>query len=106
MRSFARCAQRVETVVIAGIYVSAFSDLPIGSLAGIRGYVKRAKRRGTSALIIAELARRQAKAAGATDVTLRTRRDDNVVRGTDGLDTFIESRMRATATGRPRLARP
>jgi N-methylhydantoinase A/oxoprolinase/acetone carboxylase beta subunit len=53
--------------------------------------------------LIGELARRLAEDAGATGVTLATQRDDNVVTGADGLQTFIESRLRATATGRPRL---
>jgi len=53
---------------------------------------------------ISELARHQAEGSGARDVTLTTQRDDNVVVGIDGLKIFIESRLRATATGRPRLA--
>ena len=57
-----------------------------------------------ASVIIADAARRLAEEGGAIDVTLSARRDDNVVRGIDGLETFIETRLRATATGRPRLA--
>ncbi len=52
---------------------------------------------------ITKAAAQLAKAAGAVDVTLSSQRNDNVVRGVDGLKTFIECRLRATATGRPRL---
>jgi len=95
-------SQRVDALITSpseGLYRCHLPD----GVADFRDLDQAARHAGR---IIADMADRLAKAAGATDVTLSTRRDDNVVRGTDGLDTFIESRMRATATGRPRLARP
>ncbi len=46
----------------------------------------------------------QASRAGAGDVQLSVDRKDKVVRDKGGLEIFIESRITATALGRPRLA--
>jgi N-methylhydantoinase A/oxoprolinase/acetone carboxylase beta subunit len=55
-----------------------------------------------------EAARAQAEAlarrAGAAELQISISRKDKVVRGKGGLDIFIESRIAATAFGRPRLA--
>jgi N-methylhydantoinase A/oxoprolinase/acetone carboxylase beta subunit len=50
------------------------------------------------------LAARKARAAGASDVELRHRREDKVHRDPSGLQIFIESRIDVTAFGRPRAA--
>jgi N-methylhydantoinase A/oxoprolinase/acetone carboxylase beta subunit len=50
------------------------------------------------------LARGQAEASGAGDIEVATRRRDRIVKGADGRDVFIETRVTATATGKPRLA--
>ncbi|WP_119460093.1 hydantoinase/oxoprolinase family protein [Rhodospirillaceae bacterium SYSU D60014] len=55
---------------------------------------------GTSAL-----ATEQAQRAGAVDLELRHDREDKVAEGASGFRIFIESRITATAFGRPRLAR-
>lgn len=51
-----------------------------------------------------EQASAQARRAGATDVQLSVTRKDTVVREKGGSEIFIESRITATAFGRPRLA--
>src|SRR5262249_43917398 len=48
-------------------------------------------------------ARARAEAAGAETIEVTVERNDTVVRNF-GADLFIESRITATATGRPRLA--
>ena len=50
------------------------------------------------------LATEQAKRAGAVDLQLRHHREDKVAEGASGFRVFIESRITATAFGRPRLA--
>lgn len=51
------------------------------------------------------LAAEQARRAGAVDLDLRYDREDKVARGPDGFTVFLESRITATAVGRPKLAR-
>jgi len=50
------------------------------------------------------LAEERARAAGSETPRLSLDRKDNIVRAADGTTTFIESRITATAAGRPRLA--
>ncbi len=93
--------QRVDALITApseGLFRCHMPD----NVADFRD-LERAAEHGMA--VITEVAAKLAEAAGAVDVTLSTQRDDNVVRGTDGLETFIESRLRATATGRPRLSK-
>ncbi len=49
------------------------------------------------------LARDRAEAAGVVDATIRTSRED-IEAEVEGQPMFIETRLRATATGRPRIA--
>lgn len=51
------------------------------------------------------LAAEQAHRAGAVDPELKHSREDKIVRGKGGFAVFLESRIVATAFGRPRLAR-
>lgn len=50
------------------------------------------------------LAESQARSAGSATPRVSVARKDNIVRAADGTTTFIESRITATAAGRPRLA--
>jgi len=50
------------------------------------------------------LALGRAQQAGAADIHVEHVREDNIVRGVGGRDIFIETKVAATATGRPRLA--
>jgi N-methylhydantoinase A/oxoprolinase/acetone carboxylase beta subunit len=93
-------SQRVDALITSPREGRYRCHLPEG-IADFRDLDAAAEHAGA---VISEAACRLAEDAGAVDVTLSTRRDDNVVRGADGLETFIESRLRATATGRPRLA--
>jgi hypothetical protein len=93
-------SQRVDALITSPQEGRYRCHLPDG-IADFRDLDQAAEHAGA---VISEAACRLAEDAGAVDVTLSTRRDDNVVRGADGLETFIESRLRATATGRPRLA--
>jgi len=52
----------------------------------------------------ARLARARAEVAGAERIEIAVRRDDTIVDGPAGARIFIETRVVATATGRPRLA--
>ncbi len=54
---------------------------------------------------IARLVLEQAHRAGADDPQVQVTRDDNIVTDGGGGSVFIESRIVATAVGRPRLAR-
>ncbi|HXH03731.1 MAG TPA: hydantoinase/oxoprolinase family protein [Candidatus Competibacteraceae bacterium] len=49
------------------------------------------------------LAEEEASRAGATDIEVKTTRQDNVVKGPDGFTVFFESEIVATAYGRPRI---
>ncbi len=51
-----------------------------------------------------EQAKQKARHAGATDIVVTVDRQDNIV-NTQGQDVFFESRIVATATGRPALAK-
>jgi N-methylhydantoinase A/oxoprolinase/acetone carboxylase beta subunit len=51
-----------------------------------------------------EQAQRLAREAGAAEPEVSVEREDSTVRGADGTTLFIETRIRATAFGRPRLA--
>jgi len=64
--------------------------------------LEAAARRGSAAA--EAMASAQAARAGASDVQISVDRKDKVVREKSGLDIFIESRIVATALGRPRLA--
>lgn len=55
--------------------------------------------------VAGELAFEQARRAGADDPKVQVTRADNVVTDSGGGRVFIESRITATAVGRPRLAR-
>jgi N-methylhydantoinase A/oxoprolinase/acetone carboxylase beta subunit len=50
------------------------------------------------------LAAAQARQAGASEVQVRTRRRERIVRDADGRNQFIDCEVAATAVGRPRLA--
>jgi len=50
------------------------------------------------------LAEERARSAGSETPKVSVGRQDNIVRAADGTTTFIESRITATAAGRPRLA--
>lgn len=52
------------------------------------------------------LAEERARSAGSETPRVSVQRKDNIVRAADGTVTFIESRVTATAAGRPRLADP
>jgi hypothetical protein len=54
--------------------------------------------------VASEQARRLAHEAGAAEPEIKLEREDKVVPGVQGMTLFIESRIRATAFGRPRLA--
>ena len=61
-----------------------------------------------AALTVAEvrrLAQEAAERAGGADIVLRHERQDNIVRDLGSRDMFIETRITAVATGRPRLAK-
>ena len=94
--------QRVDALITSpseGLYRCHMPD-------GVADFPDLDKAADHGMAIITKAAAQLAEAAGAVEVTLSSQRDDNVVRGADGLETFIESRLRVTATGRPRLARP
>jgi hypothetical protein len=59
---------------------------------------------GHAVAAVRALAAARAKVAGAGDVEVRHRRADQVHRDALGLEVFIESRIEATAFGRPRPA--
>ncbi len=94
--------QRVDALITSpseGLYRCHMAD-------GIADFQDLEKAADHGMATITKAAAQLAEAAGAVDVTLSSQRNDNVVRGVDGLKTFIECRLRATATGRPRLAGP
>ena len=64
--------------------------------------LESAARRATVA--VRGMAETKARRAGAAEVQVSLSRNDKVVREKGGLDLFIESRIAATAFGRPRLA--
>ena len=54
---------------------------------------------------VSALALARAEAAGAAATDVEVERDDTIVEGPGGLRIFLESRLVATASGRPRIAR-
>jgi N-methylhydantoinase A/oxoprolinase/acetone carboxylase beta subunit len=71
---------------------------------GVEDFTSLEKAAERASLAVRALAEAQAQRAGAAEVQVSLSREDKVVREKGGLDLFIESRIAATAFGRPRLA--
>ena len=72
---------------------------------GVEDFITLESAAARATLAVQSLAEAQARRAGAAEVQISLSRNDKVVREKGGLDLFIESRIAATAFGRPRLAR-
>jgi N-methylhydantoinase A/oxoprolinase/acetone carboxylase beta subunit len=92
--------QRVEPLISQPIEGRFRVHLPDGvaDFSPLEAAVERATAAAT------EQARRLAHEAGAADPEIKIEREDKTVATGAGMTLFIESRIRATAFGRPRLA--
>lgn len=93
-------AQRADALITSpsdGLYRCHLAE-------GIADFEDLAEAAAHAEADVDRLARAAAEQIGAQDIAVTLERQDEIVRGKDGSNLFIESRIAALATGRPALA--